>query len=59
MFADLLQEHGERIVSYHEHDSLLENKQDEELNEEERKEAWEDYEKEKKGLIMNNTWGGE
>ena len=31
------------IVDYHEHDSLLEHVFDEELSEEERKAAWENY----------------
>lgn len=53
MFADLLREHEQWIVTYHEHDSLLENKQEEELNEEERKAAWEDYENEKKGKVYD------
>ncbi|KAE8745380.1 hypothetical protein FOCC_FOCC007928, partial [Frankliniella occidentalis] len=51
LFAEILKKHAELIVKYHEHDSLLENKEEEELNEEERKEAWEDYENEKKGPI--------
>ena len=48
MLADLLTEQKEWIVKYHEHDSLLENKVDEDLTEEERKAAWEEYEEEKK-----------
>lgn len=36
------------IYSYHEHQSLLENKEEECLNEEERKAAWEEFENEKK-----------
>ena len=50
MLADLLSSRERWIVSYHEHDSLLENKIDEELSEEDRKAAWEEYEAEKKGL---------
>lgn len=37
------------IYKYHEHQSLLENKEDEVLNEDERKAAWEEFENEKKG----------
>ena len=49
MFAEILKKHDTLITTYHEHDSLLENKEEEELNEDERKAAWEDYENEKKG----------
>lgn len=35
------------IISYHEHDSLLEHVFDEELSEAERKAAWENYKAEK------------
>ncbi|GFG39285.1 hypothetical protein Cfor_02210, partial [Coptotermes formosanus] len=52
LLAELLKDHEQWIVTYHEHDSLLENKEEEELNEEERKAAWEDYENEKKGKIL-------
>lgn len=41
-------------MTYHEHDSLLENKSDEELTEAERKAAWDDFENEKRGV---NTMG--
>ena len=39
--------HPQWIVSYHEHDSLLEHVFDEELSEEERKAAWESYNSQK------------
>ena len=39
------------IVKYHEHDSLLENRPEEELTEAERKEAWEQWEQEKQGIL--------
>jgi len=50
MLAELLTKLKDWIIQYHEHDSLLENKIEEELPEEERKAAWEEYEQEKKGL---------
>lgn len=50
MLAELLKRQKDWIVNYHEHDSLLENQTSEELTEEERKAAWEDYENEKKGF---------
>ena len=52
MLAELLVKFKDWIVQYHEHDSLLENKLGEELTEEERKAAWEEYEQEKKGLLL-------
>ncbi|XP_072286363.1 transcriptional regulator ATRX isoform X2 [Pyxicephalus adspersus] len=50
VLAELLQISKENIVTYHEHDSLLDHKEAEELTEEERKAAWDEYEAEKKGL---------
>lgn len=47
LLGEMLQKHEDKIYKYHEHQSLLENKEDEELNEEERKAAWEEFEKEK------------
>ncbi|KAK7873345.1 hypothetical protein R5R35_011387 [Gryllus longicercus] len=49
LLAELVRGENSWVDSYHEHDTLLENKEEEELNEEERKAAWEDYEKEKQG----------
>ncbi|XP_074000047.1 uncharacterized protein isoform X3 [Rhodnius prolixus] len=48
LMAELLQSHGDIILSYHQHDSLLENQEDQELTEEERKAAWAEFENEKK-----------
>ncbi|XP_014671870.1 PREDICTED: transcriptional regulator ATRX-like [Priapulus caudatus] len=53
LLAELLQNFKRWIVTYHEHDSLLENRPDEGLTEEERKAAWEEYENEKKGVFTN------
>ena len=50
MLAELMTNYKEWIVTFHEHDSLLENIVEQELSEEEKKAAWEDYEEEKKGL---------
>ncbi|XP_069359921.1 transcriptional regulator ATRX homolog isoform X2 [Maniola hyperantus] len=47
LFAEILKEYEAQIYKYHEHDSLLENKEEETLTEEERKAAWEDFENEK------------
>lgn len=44
----MLQNNKDHIVCYHEHDSLLDHKEEEELSEEERKAAWAEYEAEKK-----------
>lgn len=47
LFAELLKKFDPLLYKYHEHDSLLENKEEETLNEEERKAAWEEFEQEK------------
>ncbi|MPC26718.1 Transcriptional regulator ATRX [Portunus trituberculatus] len=54
LLAELLQRQKNWIVKYHEHESLLENQTSEGLSEEERKAAWEDYENEKKGFMVQN-----
>ncbi|GAA6235942.1 transcriptional regulator ATRX-like isoform X1 [Lates japonicus] len=46
VLAQLLQTCKDQIVSYHEHESLLDHKQEEELSEAERKAAWDEYEAE-------------
>ncbi|XP_077448289.1 ATRX chromatin remodeler, like isoform X2 [Stigmatopora argus] len=43
VLAMLLEKCKDRIVSYHEHASLLDHKQEEELTEAERKDAWDEY----------------
>ena len=47
LFAEMLKKYEDYIYKYHEHDSLLENKEEETLNEDERKAAWEEFEAEK------------
>ncbi|CAG0880380.1 unnamed protein product [Cyprideis torosa] len=49
LLADLLLRQKDLIVSYHEHESLLVNREEEKLTEEERKAAWEEYNLEKEG----------
>lgn len=51
IMARLLKEHKDVIVSYHEHDSLLENVAEEKLTEAERKVAWMNYETERSGKM--------
>lgn len=41
-------------MKYHEHDTLLQNRPEEDLSEEERKTAWEEYEKEKERELISN-----
>ncbi|KAK6297903.1 hypothetical protein J4Q44_G00309580 [Coregonus suidteri] len=60
--AELLHSNKEQIVGYHEHDSLLDHKEEEALSEEDRKAAWAEYEAEKKGLSMrvnHGAYGGQ
>ncbi|XP_050068109.1 transcriptional regulator ATRX homolog [Anopheles maculipalpis] len=58
LFAELLQRFDPLIYKYHEHDSLLENKEEETLNEEERKSAWEEFEQEKNRPPVSAYVGG-
>lgn len=53
LFADILSEYPNLLFRYHEHDSLLENKEEETLDEDERKAAWEEYNTEKDRIISN------
>uniref|UniRef100_A0A8C4E5I2 DNA helicase n=1 Tax=Dicentrarchus labrax TaxID=13489 RepID=A0A8C4E5I2_DICLA len=50
--AEMLQNNKDQIVCYHEHDSLLDHKEEEALSEEDRKAAWAEYEAEKKKLTI-------
>lgn len=47
LFAEQLRTFEDRIYKYHEHDSLLENKYEETLSQEEIKAAWDEFEAEK------------
>ncbi|KAL2728609.1 transcriptional regulator ATRX-like [Vespula squamosa] len=55
LLAEIFLKYKDLVENYHEHDSLLENKADEELDEEERKQAWLEYEEEKKGPATNTA----
>ena len=49
LLAEIFLKYKHAVEQYHEHDSLLENQAGEELDEEERQQAWLEYEEEKKG----------
>merc|ERR1719509_288055 len=55
MLAELIDKHKDLIWKYHIHDSLLENKVEQNLSEADRKAAWEEFENEKKGLVHTNV----
>lgn len=58
LFADIISEYPDLVHRYHEHDSLLENKEGETLDEEERKAAWDDYNSEKDRINQIQTYTG-
>jgi len=49
--AELILKHKDLVINILEHDSLLQNNEAEELNESDRNAAWEDYQKEKDGVL--------
>lgn len=60
LLSSLLQTFDKLIVKYHEHDSLLENKFEENLTEEERLQAWNEFKAEEKSAAARKTLlGGE
>ena len=54
ILAELLLNQKDWVVGYHDHDSLLEKRPDEDLSEDERKAAWDEYEREKQGYFLYN-----
>ncbi|GBM33052.1 Transcriptional regulator ATRX [Araneus ventricosus] len=52
LLAEMLIKHKDWIVTYHEHDSLLQNETEEDLTEEERKAAWTEFENEREGKFV-------
>ncbi|CAG5119169.1 unnamed protein product, partial [Candidula unifasciata] len=52
LLAEVLTTNKHCVFAFHEHDSLLENQVEQTLTEEEKKAAWEEYENEKKGIII-------
>lgn len=58
LLENIIKKHGKWIVSYHEQDSLLENRPEEDLSEEERKAAWAEFnwlKKEVKNKLHNSN----
>lgn len=54
LLADMLLEQKKWISHHFEHDSLLKNVVEEELTDAERELAWEDYERERRGIRISN-----
>lgn len=55
ILKELLSTYPKTIYKYHEHDSLLENKVEEELTEEEKQEAWVEFRKEQAKLTTKEN----
>jgi transcriptional regulator ATRX len=52
LLAELYQKHKVLVEEYFEHDSLLEDRPDENLTEEEQRAAWDEFENEKELLVQ-------
>lgn len=55
VLAQLLETCKDHIVCFHEHESLLDHKEEEELSEAERKAAWAEYEAEVKIYTLQSV----
>ncbi|XP_060869537.1 transcriptional regulator ATRX homolog [Metopolophium dirhodum] len=55
LMAELILKHKDLVMDILEHDSLLQNNEAEELDENDRNAAWEDYEKERDGIHSNDV----
>lgn len=53
--AELILKHKDLVIDILEHDSLLQNNEAEELDENDRNAAWEDYQKEKDEMNRTST----
>ncbi|OTF80710.1 transcriptional regulator ATRX-like protein [Euroglyphus maynei] len=53
LLASLVRKHSQHILLYYEHDSLLQNRPEEELTEEEKQQAWIDWEQNRNGNTKN------
>lgn len=53
--AELILKHKDLVIDILEHDTLLQNNEAEELDEDDRNAAWDDYLKEKEGLRRTQT----
>lgn len=55
ILKELLAKYGEMFYSFHTHDSLLVNKEDEDLTAEEKESAWKEFEDERDKLKSKNS----
>ncbi|XP_058788974.1 transcriptional regulator ATRX-like [Phymastichus coffea] len=55
LLAEVFSKYGDYVYKFFEHDSLLKNQEEEELNEEERKQAWLDYHQENLVQLSNDA----
>ncbi|TRZ02070.1 hypothetical protein DNTS_016491, partial [Danionella cerebrum] len=58
VLSRLLESCGQLIVNYHEHNSLLDHREEEELSEEERRAAWDEYRAEKTASVAKPSEAG-